>query len=161
MITYIGSISPCAEERHWPEKDMPLQPPPVKVGSGRPKRSRRKDPHEDPKKAGRLTRHGRQMVCTNCKSAGYNKKGYPQPAQSTHGNLAPQKRQLGRPRKQPELLSEPREQRVATTRGRGGIRGRRGRVRTARDIPSLSGPQSMTDQGRPLISSQASVATSS
>ena len=91
MTTYEGSISPCVGERHWPAKDMLLQPPPVKVELGRPKR-KRKDPHEDPMKAGRFTKHGRQVVCTNCKSASYNKKGHPQPAELTHGNPPPQKR---------------------------------------------------------------------
>ncbi|KAJ8432643.1 hypothetical protein Cgig2_011809 [Carnegiea gigantea] len=85
IVTYEGSISSCAKERHWLEKDMPLLPPPLKVGPGRPKRNRRKDL----KKVGRLTRHGRQMVCTNYKSAGHNKKGYPQPVESTHGNPPP------------------------------------------------------------------------
>jgi len=47
MATYEGSISPCARERHWPKKDMPLEPPPFKVGPSRPKRNRRNDLHED------------------------------------------------------------------------------------------------------------------
>ncbi|KAJ8434100.1 hypothetical protein Cgig2_005779 [Carnegiea gigantea] len=76
--------------------------------------------------------------------------------ESTHGNPPLQKRQQGRPRKQHELLSEPREQGAAATRGREGSRGRRGRGRSV-----SSGPQSMTNQGQSLISSQASVATSS
>ena len=59
MTTYEGSISPCAGERYWPEKHMPLQPPPVKVGPDKPKRNRRKDPQEDRKKASRLIKHGR------------------------------------------------------------------------------------------------------
>ena len=57
--TYKGSISSCTRERYWSKKDMPLQPPPVKVGPGRPERNIRKDPHEDPKKACRLTTHER------------------------------------------------------------------------------------------------------
>ena len=156
IVTYEGSISPCAGERHWPEQDMPLQPSPCEVGPSRSKRNRRKDPYEDPKKAGKLTRYGRQMVYTNCKSADHNKKRCSQLAESTHGNPPPQKRQRGRRRKQHELLSEPREQGAAATRGRGGSRGMRGRGRSA-----SSGPQSMTDPGQSLIFSQASVATSS
>ncbi|KAL2944376.1 Holo-[acyl-carrier-protein] synthase [Bienertia sinuspersici] len=36
----------------------PIQdPPPLKVGPGRPRRNKRKDPYEDPKKPGRLTKH--------------------------------------------------------------------------------------------------------
>ncbi|KAJ8440983.1 hypothetical protein Cgig2_020012 [Carnegiea gigantea] len=130
-------------------------------GSSRPKRNRRKDRHEDPKKTGRLTRHGRQIVCTNCKSAGHNKKGCPQPAQSTHANPPPQKRQRDRLRKQVELLGKPWEQEVGASRGRGESRGRRGSERATRDTPSSSGPQSMINQGQPLIFSQASVAISS
>jgi len=87
--TYEGSITPCARERHRPKKDMPLEPPPIKIGHGRPRRNRRKDSHEDPKKAGRLTRHRSQMVCNNYKGVGHNKKGCPKPAQSTDSQPPP------------------------------------------------------------------------
>jgi len=66
MTTYKGLITPCVGERHWPKKYMPLEPPPIKIGLGRPRRNRRKDPHVGPKQVGRLTRHGRRMTCSNC-----------------------------------------------------------------------------------------------
>ena len=51
---------------------MPLKLLPIKIGPDKPRRKGRKDPHEDAKKAGILTRHGRQMVCDNCKGVGHN-----------------------------------------------------------------------------------------
>ncbi|KAJ8428144.1 hypothetical protein Cgig2_011517 [Carnegiea gigantea] len=140
-----------SRERHWPKKDVPLEPPSFKVGPSRPKRNKRNDLHED---------QGRQMVCSNYKSVGHSKKGCPPLAQSTHGNPTPQKRQPNIPRKQAKRLNKPREE-EATTRSRGGSKGRRGRGRTVRGIPSSSEPHSMTDQGQPIVPNQASVATSS
>ncbi|KAL2938686.1 Threonine dehydratase mitochondrial [Bienertia sinuspersici] len=48
-------------ERYWPKVDFPLEPPLIKVGPGRPIKNRRKDPFENPKKPGKLTKHGVEM----------------------------------------------------------------------------------------------------
>ncbi|XP_010691905.1 uncharacterized protein LOC104905154 [Beta vulgaris subsp. vulgaris] len=64
-------------ERHWTKVDYPLQPPPIKIGPGRPRKNRIKDPHEDPKKPGKLTRHGVEMHCSVCKGKGHNKRRCP------------------------------------------------------------------------------------
>ncbi|KAL2943131.1 Retrovirus-related Pol polyprotein from transposon TNT 1-94 [Bienertia sinuspersici] len=50
--------------------EMPLDPPPIKVGPDHPRKKRRKDPHEDPKKKGKLTKHGMEMTCSIYKEAG-------------------------------------------------------------------------------------------
>lgn len=50
LKAYNGSIPPCEGERHWPAIEYPLQPPPIKIGPGRPRKNRRKDPFESPKK---------------------------------------------------------------------------------------------------------------
>ncbi|KAL2933863.1 Transcription factor MYBS3 [Bienertia sinuspersici] len=56
---------------------MPLDPPPIKVGPGRPRKNRVKDPHENPKKQGKLTRHGIKMTCSSCQRKGHNKRSCP------------------------------------------------------------------------------------
>ncbi|XP_048492961.2 uncharacterized protein LOC125493548 [Beta vulgaris subsp. vulgaris] len=77
LRSYAGSIPSLVSERHCPLVTSPLIPPPIKVGHGRPKISRRKDPHENPKKPGRLTKHGVEMTCTICKVKGDNKRTCP------------------------------------------------------------------------------------
>ncbi|VFR02270.1 unnamed protein product [Cuscuta campestris] len=53
MKTYEHSILPCVGEKHWPKAAVvPLDPPPIKIGPGRPRKNRVKDPYEDPKKPG-------------------------------------------------------------------------------------------------------------
>ncbi|XP_074277831.1 uncharacterized protein LOC141601444 [Silene latifolia] len=37
LLSYNLSISPCPGQRHWPKVDLPLNPPPIKVGPGRPR----------------------------------------------------------------------------------------------------------------------------
>ena len=41
----------------------PLNPLVVKIGPGNPRRKRKKASHEDPKRPGKLSMHGRQMGC--------------------------------------------------------------------------------------------------
>ena len=53
---------------------MPIDPPPIKISPGRPRKTRIKIAHEDPKKPGILTRHGMQMSCGICKSTRHNKR---------------------------------------------------------------------------------------
>ena len=55
-----------------------MDPPPIKIGPGRPRKSWFKSPHEDPKQPGRLTKHGVQMTCTLCKSTTHNKRKCPE-----------------------------------------------------------------------------------
>ncbi|KAL2928284.1 Cytokine receptor-like factor 1 [Bienertia sinuspersici] len=50
LKAYAGTIPPIEGERHWPMIQMHLDPPPIKVGPGRPRKNRIKGPHEDPKK---------------------------------------------------------------------------------------------------------------
>lgn len=93
---YSGSITPCPGERHWPKIDHPLNPPPIKVGPGRPRKNRIKDPFEDPKRSGKLTKHGVEMSCSICKSKTHNKRKCP----NKDPNIEPApKRGRGRPRK--------------------------------------------------------------
>lgn len=99
---YSGTINSIPGERYWPKVDMPLDPPPVKVGVGRPRRNRRKTPHEDPKKPGKLTRHGLEMSCSICKSKQHNKRKCPNKVQE---NEPPPKRGRGRPKKTPSNQS--------------------------------------------------------
>ena len=49
LLAYNGSINPLAGERHWPQLNFSMDPPPIKIGLGRPRKSRFKSPHEDPK----------------------------------------------------------------------------------------------------------------
>src|SRR5688572_27218563 len=86
------------QSRTWMRYVMKLYPPPTKIGLGRPRKSRFKSPHEDPKHPGRLTKHGVQMTCTLCKSIEHNKRKCPE-----KGNVQdqpPQPKKLrGRPKK--------------------------------------------------------------
>ncbi|XP_074289746.1 uncharacterized protein LOC141615099 [Silene latifolia] len=96
LRSYNMSISPCPGQRHWPKVELPLNPPPIKIGPGRPRKKRRRAPHEDPKKPGKLTKHGIEMSCSVCKSKSHNKRKCP----DKDKELAPApKRPMGRPRK--------------------------------------------------------------
>ena len=48
-------------ERHWPENNLPLNPPVIKIGPERPRRNKKKAAHEDPKRLEKLSRVGRKM----------------------------------------------------------------------------------------------------
>ncbi|XP_048497728.2 uncharacterized protein LOC125496290 [Beta vulgaris subsp. vulgaris] len=134
LRAYAWSIPPCTGERHWPVMACPLTPPPIKIGPGRPRLNRRKDPYENPKKPGKLTRHGLEMTCSICKEKGHNKKrclNRDRPVQQE----PPMKRPVGRPRDntrstittQPSNTAQPIIAEPSRT-GRGGrvIRGGRG-----------------------------------
>ncbi|XP_021775561.1 uncharacterized protein LOC110739410 [Chenopodium quinoa] len=96
LKAYDVSINPCVSERSGLKKELLLQPPLIKIGPGRPRKCRRKHPHEDPKKPGKLTKHGIQMTCSICKSKAHNKRKCPLKDQQVE---APSKRGRGRPRK--------------------------------------------------------------
>ena len=58
LKSYSGVIPPLEGDRHWPKANVTLLPPPVKLGPGKPRKNRIKLPYENPKKPGKLTRHG-------------------------------------------------------------------------------------------------------
>ncbi|XP_076932017.1 uncharacterized protein LOC143597391 [Bidens hawaiensis] len=71
MKSYEFIILPLAGERYWPSVDYLLDPPPIEKAPGRPKKNRKRDPHEDPKRPGKLTRHEVQMGCSRCGEKGH------------------------------------------------------------------------------------------
>ncbi|KAL2894817.1 Antiviral helicase SKI2 [Bienertia sinuspersici] len=130
LRAYSTSIPPIEGDRHWPKVDIDLLPPPIKIGPGRPRRNRRKDPYEDPKKKGKLTRHGQVLSCSVCKSKDHTKRKCPDKGKEVQP--AP-KRPRGRPKKDgsnPTPTSQPQSDVTAepSRTGRGGrvIRGGRG-----------------------------------
>ena len=98
LEAYSGVIPPLAGERHWPKANIPLLPPPFKLGPSRPKKNRIKSSHEDPKKQGKLTRYGVQITCKICGVVGHNKRKRPDKDTMTEAPPPP-KRGKGRPRK--------------------------------------------------------------
>ncbi|KAL2894437.1 S-adenosylmethionine carrier 1 chloroplastic/mitochondrial [Bienertia sinuspersici] len=74
---YANPVPVCEGERHWPRVEQNLDPPPIKIGPGRPRRNMIKDPFENPKKPGTLRRHGMEMTCKLCNRKGHNKRGCP------------------------------------------------------------------------------------
>ncbi|KAK9048549.1 hypothetical protein SSX86_032486, partial [Deinandra increscens subsp. villosa] len=98
MKAYKYSIPPLPSPKFWPPVDFPLEPPPIKNMPGRPKKNRRKDPHEDPKKKGRLTKHGMKMSCSVCKSTSHNKTRCPNKGKKK-AEVTTTKKPRGRPRK--------------------------------------------------------------
>ncbi|XP_048489954.1 uncharacterized protein LOC125491922 [Beta vulgaris subsp. vulgaris] len=50
LRTYAAAIPPIEGERHWPRVECKLDPPPIKLGPGRPRRNRIRGTYEDPKR---------------------------------------------------------------------------------------------------------------
>ncbi|KAL2925707.1 AT-hook motif nuclear-localized protein 27 [Bienertia sinuspersici] len=100
LKAYSGSIPPVEGERHWPKVGLQLDPPPIKIGPGRPRKNRRKDPFEDPKRPGKLSKHGMEMTCSVCNNKGHNKRRCPNKDRAEPTQPQP-KRPRGRPRLQP------------------------------------------------------------
>ncbi|KAL2902051.1 Antiviral helicase SKI2 [Bienertia sinuspersici] len=135
--TYGGAIPPIEGERHWSGVLLPLDPPPIKIGPGRRRKKRIKDPYENPKKPGKLTKHGIEMTCQKCKRKGHNKRKCPNNAITEEPQAQP-KRPRGRSKKNacshpqtvPDISSQVHHDTTAepTRLGRGGrvIRGGRG-----------------------------------
>ncbi|KAL2930621.1 Antiviral helicase SKI2 [Bienertia sinuspersici] len=127
--SYTVSIPPCVGDRHWPKVDLPLNPPPIKIGPGRPRKNRIKDPFENPKKPEQVSR------------------GVIEPAQTTGVlNATAQPTRLGRGGR---VIRGGRGSRGGSTSGggRGGINSRTGRGRgTGRE--STSGVEVATVTGR-------------
>ncbi|XP_021771494.1 uncharacterized protein LOC110735614 [Chenopodium quinoa] len=67
LSVYAGSIPPIQGERYRLVVSMPIDPPPIKIGPGRPRKNRIKDPYENPKKFGSLTRTVIEMTCSPAK----------------------------------------------------------------------------------------------
>ncbi|XP_056698676.1 uncharacterized protein [Spinacia oleracea] len=99
LKAYAGSIPPIDGERYWPRVEYGLDPPPIKIGPGRPRVNRRKDPMEDPKKPGTLQRTGMEMTCSICHVKGHNKRRCPNKDTASAPTEPPPKRSRGRPRK--------------------------------------------------------------
>ncbi|XP_022033043.1 uncharacterized protein LOC110934163 [Helianthus annuus] len=95
LKAYEYTIPPLPSEKYWPTVELPLDPPPVKIGPGRPKKNRKKDPHETKKKSGKLSRHGILMSCKNCHGRGHKTSKCDKPAAEVTG----EKRKRGRPKK--------------------------------------------------------------
>ncbi|KAL2942163.1 hypothetical protein RDABS01_030513 [Bienertia sinuspersici] len=123
LKAYAGSIPPCEGERHWPRVECKLNPPPIKIGPGRPRKNRIKDPYEKPKKPGVLSRHGMEMSCSICKAKGHNKRKCPNKdtavanTQASTSNAPPAKKARGRPKKNvgPQLDAGPQNCNAPTT----------------------------------------------
>ncbi|XP_021763955.1 uncharacterized protein LOC110728619 [Chenopodium quinoa] len=94
LQAYAGSIPPFEGERFWPKVQCPLDPPPIKIGPGRPRKNIIRDPFENPKKPGCLTKSGVKMTCSLCKYKGHNKRRCP----NKDTIPPPTKRHRGRPR---------------------------------------------------------------
>ncbi|XP_056694728.1 uncharacterized protein [Spinacia oleracea] len=77
LKAYGGSIPPLEGERHWPRALCIIDPPPIKIGPGRPRIKRFKGPSENPKKPGTLSRVGMEMTCSICQTKGHNKRRCP------------------------------------------------------------------------------------
>ncbi|XP_074284446.1 uncharacterized protein LOC141609169 [Silene latifolia] len=128
LRAYNYSIGPCPGERHWPKVDAPLIPPPIKVGPGRPRKKRRRDPHEDPKRSGKLTKHGIEMTCSICKSKEHNKRTCPKKGTYVLEADTGPKRGRGRPRKVSNTPDSTRDQALGEPTAQPSRLGRTGRV---------------------------------
>lgn len=73
MSTYEHCLEPVEGIHSWPvsKRPKPAAPPYVKM-PGRPKKERRREPHEKPK-ATRVSKVGTIIMCRRCKGIGHNK----------------------------------------------------------------------------------------
>ena len=100
LQAYAYSIPPIEGPRFCPRTDLTLTPPPIKIGSGRPRLNRRKEHYESPKKVGRLSKHGMKMTCGICKVKSHNKLKCSNKGRMPTNDEPPQPlRKRGRPRK--------------------------------------------------------------
>ncbi|KAL2933675.1 Replication protein E1 [Bienertia sinuspersici] len=86
---YASPIPPIEGERHWPRTEFDLNPLAIKMGLGRRRKIRRKQPFEGSKRPGNPTKHGMEITYSSCKGKGQNKRGCPFPASGHfyHRNL--------------------------------------------------------------------------
>lgn len=73
MSTYEHCLEPVEGIHSWPvsKRPKPAAPSYVKM-PGRPKKERRREPHEKPK-ATRVSKVGTIIMCRRCKGIGHNK----------------------------------------------------------------------------------------
>ncbi|KAL2931260.1 Antiviral helicase SKI2 [Bienertia sinuspersici] len=105
LNSYAGYIPSIEGERRWPRVKMKVDPPPIKVGPCRPRKSRIKDPFKNPKKPVTLSRHGMEITCTLWKAKGHSKRGRPQKG-FVQPSKPPPKKPRGRSKKE-EPYTEP------------------------------------------------------
>ncbi|KAL2924220.1 Replicase polyprotein 1a [Bienertia sinuspersici] len=98
MKAYSGYMPLIEGERHWPRFDLEIDPPPITIEPGRPRKNRRKDPFEPKKKPGMLSRHGIEMTCTLCNTKGHNKRRCSNKDKGDAPNQPPLKKSRGRPK---------------------------------------------------------------
>lgn len=92
--------------------------PEVKVRLGKPRRNRRRDPHEDPKKPWNLSAYKKKMMCRTYHKLGHNKRTCP--SNDKQSNVAPpSKRNKGIPRSNPEIVTNPEDVTIAPSSIRG------------------------------------------
>ncbi|XP_050219968.1 uncharacterized protein LOC126670310 [Mercurialis annua] len=96
-LAYEFCLQPINGCRMWPKVGgSSILPPPYRKMPGRPKKNRRRDPDEEPKKHPRFARKGVAMTCSHCLSEGHNKRACPDKANAPVER--PKKRGPGRPR---------------------------------------------------------------
>ncbi|XP_021993413.1 uncharacterized protein LOC110890146 [Helianthus annuus] len=135
LKAYDYIIPPLPSEKYWPVVDLPLDPPPVKIGPGRPKKNRKKDPHENPKKPGKLTKHGMTMTCSGCGSKEHNKRRCPEKGKV----FSEPKRARGRGRPRKDAAGQ-----VSTPVDVAGTKRGKGRGRPRKVTPSEHSTQQST-----------------
>lgn len=93
--TYARGMRVVQGMKLWPRLNrLPIIPPDPRPKRGRKKNhNRRKEPHEDTSKKGRMTGDGRTMTCSHCKQEGHNKTTCSNPP------MVAEKRPRGRPKK--------------------------------------------------------------
>ncbi|WOL16917.1 hypothetical protein Cni_G25705 [Canna indica] len=75
MKSYELCIEPLTGKDTWPDVgDTPILPPHIKKMPGRPKKKRRREPHEDDSQTSRLSKRGSIMTCQRCFQKGHNKR---------------------------------------------------------------------------------------
>ncbi|WOK93548.1 hypothetical protein Cni_G02248 [Canna indica] len=84
MKSYELSIELLTRKDTWPDVgDTPILPPHIKKLSERPKKKRRREPHQDDNQTSRLFKRGSTMTCQRCFQKGHNKRTCPNSGQST------------------------------------------------------------------------------
>lgn len=72
---YGHNIMPVRNKAHWEKMDgVEVKPPVYERKVGRPRKSRRRQPHEL-EGGTKMSQHGVKIHCSHCKDSGHNKKG--------------------------------------------------------------------------------------
>lgn len=105
IATYAHGISPINGQKLWePTEDPTILPPLYKRGPGRPKKLRRRDPHEDTEE--RLNRGVARHRCSRCGQFGHNLRSCRNPVMNTDP-LPSQQTQPVNPDPQPSQVINP------------------------------------------------------